>query len=146
MQHRAIGMLNVCALEGQDPRHAARRRRVALAILGIVIFSLADLYFTILYARTVGMSEANPIARLVMSMNSPALLSLWKCASVAAACLIFWAFRHKWTTELAAMACMILLGMLAVWWWMYTRELPAYTSSFHTLAHTESNWVRFGDE
>lgn len=128
-----------------DPSEVSRRRRVTWAILAIVLFSLADLYFTLLYARTVGMSEANPIARAVMSLNSPALLSLWKCASVGLACLIFWFFRHRRLTEMAAFACTLVLGALIVWWAIYAHELPRYASSFHTMAQGETNWVQFGD-
>ena len=145
MLQLASRVLSRASLDQDDPRYAARRRRVALAVFAIIIFSLADLYFTILYARTVGMSEANPLARLVMSMNSPTLLGLWKCATVAGACLIFWAFRHKRATEAAALACMCALGALTIWWSVYTRELPQYTTGFHALAATEANWVQFAD-
>jgi hypothetical protein len=145
MLQLASGVLSRASVGLNDPLLAPRRRRVALAILAIVIFSLADLYFTILFARSVGMAEANPVARLVMSLNSPALLGLWKCATVAGACLIFWAFRHRRTTEAAALACMCALGALTVWWSVYTKELPSHTASFHTLAATEANWVQFAD-
>lgn len=119
----------------------ARRRRVAWVIFTIAVLSLADLYFTLLYARTIGMSEANPIARMVMSYNSPVLLGAWKGATVAVACLIFWVFKHRKVTEAAAWGCAGVLAALTVWWSIYARELPLYTSSMHTIAQHEANWV-----
>lgn len=145
MLQRASSGLSRASVDQLDPKFAGRRRRVTLAIAAIIVFSLADLYFTILYARTIGMAEANPIARMVMSMNSPALLGLWKCATVLGACLIFWVCRHKRTAEFAAIACMGALGALTVWWSVYSKELPQYTTNFHALASTETNWVQFAD-
>ncbi len=141
-------VLNGCLhRSGADhPALAPRRRRVGWAIFTIAVLSLADLYFTLLYARTVGMSEANPIARMVMSFNSPALLALWKCATVAGACLIFWCFRHKAATEAAAWSCGLLLAGLTVWWSLYTQHMPTCVPGLDEFRHLEGqNWVLMPD-
>lgn len=125
------------------PKAASRRRRVTWAIFCIVVLSMADLYCTLLYARTIGMNEANPLARFVMSYNSPWILGLWKSATVAGACLIFWLIRHKRITELAAWACMIVLGCLTTWWAVYVQELPKYTAALDHVADVEPHsWVQ----
>lgn len=145
MLRRASNAIAVAAAVPSDASTLHRRRRVAWMIFAIAILSLADLYFTLLYARTIGMSEANPVARLVMSFNSPVLLGLWKCATVALACLIFWAFSHRKVTECAAWGCMSVLAALTVWWSIYSREIPHYAANLHTIAQSEANWVQMTD-
>lgn len=53
---------------------ADRSRRVISLTALIALLSLADLFMTLTFLRTVGMSEANPVARMVMSYGSPTYL------------------------------------------------------------------------
>ena len=86
-----IARPGVFALAQSTPlTHSQRRRalRVWVLVATIVVLSLSDLYMTLAHLRSVGMGEANPLARIVISYNSPALLSAWKCSCVALAAMI----------------------------------------------------------
>jgi hypothetical protein len=126
--------------------HAETRRaaRILAMIVCIVAMSMADLYMTLTHVTTIGMGEANPIARLVMSYNSPALLAFWKCACVAVTCLILFKARHRPIAELAAWISIVILTALTVHWIRYSNEAASMTSDMAIIAQTElpTNWVR----
>lgn len=101
-----------------DPRR--RNVRVIALLTAIVLLSLGDLYMTLVHVRTVGMFEGNPLARTVMSLNSPALLSLWKLATIVATVgILFWVRRTR-QAELGAWLCLIVLTWLTLRWAMYS--------------------------
>lgn len=127
----------------QSPRfiHARPGRVVALATT-IVLLSLADLYITLVYLHSGGMSEANPVARWIMGHGSAALLSFWKLATVAVAVLIFYNARHTRAGEIGAWSCALLLTWLTVQWISYSDEIHKITSTLHVLAdHEHSKWI-----
>lgn len=116
------------ALSTQELARHARARRVWCLVSLIVLLSLADLFLTMTYLQSVGMGEANPVARVVMSYNSPALLVAWKCATVSLAVLIFAVFRHRRSAEVACWLCAIVLVALTAHWMNYNQELPMYAN------------------
>jgi hypothetical protein len=121
-----------------------RRRgiRVWLLVATIVILSMADLYMTLTHLRGAGMGEANPLARLVISYNSPMLLSVWKCACVFIACVILVMARHRWSGEAASWVCAGVLTVLTVHWAMYCAEAATLTNQIATMqADPPPNWV-----
>lgn len=127
---------------------ADRRRslRVLTLIAAIVLMSLGDLYMTLEHLSTVGMGEANPIARFVIGYNSPALLAVWKLASVSLACLIFARFRTRWTAEAACWLCTLVLVGLTVMWINYSAELSTLTCSLPAMSQCDySAWVHMTD-
>lgn len=129
-------------------RHADRRRslRVWLLVFAIAAMSLADLSMTMTYLRSVGMGEANPLARYVMSLQSPGLLAAWKCVSVAAACVIFVWARKRWTTEAACWGCVFVLTALCIRWIHYSHEATALTPNLQTVLESDtSGWVTLDD-
>lgn len=120
-----------------------RSVRVALLTLGIGLMSLADLYITLTYLRTVGMGEGNPIARYVIEHGSPGLLVFWKCASVACACLIFLKYRRRAVAEVAAWLGFGVLVWLLLQWIAYADEAWRLTPALHVLSDAEpALWVR----
>ena len=122
-----------------------RRRaiRVWLLVATIAILSIADLYMTLTHLRGAGMGEANPLARLVMSYQSPVLLSVWKCGCVGLACLILLKVRHKRSGEVGCWVCCVLLTALTVHWLRYSIEAPSYTAQISALSGTDApaDWV-----
>lgn len=126
----------------------ARRRpfRVSCLIVAVILMSLADLYITITYLRTVGMGEGNPIARYVIQHGSESLLIVWKCASVALASLVFFIYRDRKVVEAATWFAFGVLLWLLVQWTAYANEAWRLTPALHTLPDTDSAmWVRMGD-
>jgi hypothetical protein len=138
----------------EEPRLSARpalfwsrQARVCWLIFAIAVLSIADLHMTLVHLTSIGMSEENPIARLVMSANSPAALIAWKLTSVGAACLAFFAGRHKRISEIAAWFCCAVLVWLTVRWGQYSTELQNVCPQMHLLHHAEGAlWVRMTPE
>lgn len=132
----------------QTPRLAGRTMlrtrpaRVCWLILAIAVLSIADLHMTLVHLTTIGLSEGNPVARLVMSSNSPAILIAWKLASVSAACLAFYAGRKKLVGEVAAWFCCAVLIWLTLRWSAYSTELASICPQVHMLHQADAGlWV-----
>jgi len=126
----------------------ARRRslRVLTLVTAIVFMSLGDLYMTLVHLSTIGMGEANPIARYVIGFNSPALLAGWKLSSVFLACLIFARFRTRVSTEAACWLCTGVLVVLTLMWINYSSEIATLTCSLPAISQAEyTAWVYMTD-
>ncbi len=122
-----------------------REARVCWLILAIAVLSIADLYMTLVHLTTIGLSEGNPVARLVMSTNSPGMLIAWKLTSVGAACLAFYAGRRKTIGELAAWFCCFVLVWLMLRWGAYSTELANISPQMHMLHQADAAlWVTMG--
>jgi hypothetical protein len=98
---------------------------------------------TLAHLRSVGMGEANPLARFVISYNSPALLSAWKCACVALAALILILARFRRSGEIACWVSTVVLTALIIHWISYSIEASKYTDAISTLGPDDqgANWV-----
>lgn len=121
---------------------ATRPARVCWLVFAIAVLSLADLHMTLEHLTTIGMGEANPIARLIMSTNSPAALIAWKLTSVAAACLAFYAGRRRPVGEVAAWFCCLVLIWLIFRWGAYSTELASVCPQVHFLNQADTAlWV-----
>src|SRR5262245_53029298 len=107
---------------------AARSRRVCILLAGILVMSLADLDMTLSYARSLGLLEGNPIARLVMTYGSAWVLALWKIASVALCVFILFRARRTRYAEVAAWVCFVVLVWLSVRWMIYNDQMPLLTN------------------
>jgi hypothetical protein len=125
------------------PLHLRRRAwRVCLLTAAIAVMSMADLSMTLTYLKSVGMGEANPIARYVMGFNSPSLLAVWKCASVTLACLIFILTRHRKSAEIACWTCAAALLALCLGWIQYANEAHKLTPTLQAVEDTDSAlWI-----
>lgn len=131
---------------GLDPLAAAAQRRawrVLTLTLGIIMMSAVDLYITLLYVRTVGMGEANPLARWVMMHFSSDVLIWWKLFTVSLASVIFITARRARVAEFGAWISCFVLVWLTMRWMSYSDEVAHLTSVLHTLADYESaKWVQ----
>ena len=113
--------------------------------LATAVLSVAELYLTLMHLTSIGMSEANPIARLVMSANSPGVLIAWKLTSVGAACLAFYAGRKKLVGEAAAWFCCAVLIWLTLRWGEYSTELAKISPQMQLLHQVDAGqWVTMG--
>ena len=100
-----------------------RQIRVRILLACIVAMSLVDLDLTLVYAKTTGMVEQNPIARGIMQTGSVGLLILWKMLTVTIAVgLLYHARRHR-AGELGSWLCIAVLCWLTARWLSYNEEL-----------------------
>jgi len=122
-----------------------RPRRVVVLLVGIVVLSLADLIITLTHLTTVGMAEANPVARWVIQWTgSPVSLVLFKVATVGVCVVLLYRVRHHLQGEIAAWLALVILAGMSVMWFSYTAvyENPVdATVAQEMLVH--GNWVRF---
>jgi hypothetical protein len=119
-----------------------RHARICWLIFAIAVLSIADLHMTLVHLTSIGMSEGNPIARIVMSTQSPGVLIAWKLTSVGAACLAFYAGRRTLVGEVAAWFCCGVLVWLTFRWGQYSTELAAVCPQMYLLNQAESGlWV-----
>ncbi len=101
-----------------------RTRRVVLLIAAIIMMSVGDLLLTLTYLRYLGMAESNPLARLVLDFRSPALLVVWKMATVVACTSILLWKSRAWSAEVGAWIGAFILGALMVHWSAYVKLAP----------------------
>jgi hypothetical protein len=123
-------------------RDKRRSLRVIVLVVAIALMSLGDLVMTLEHLKTIGMGEANPIARYIIGYNSPALLAAWKIASIALASIIFLRYRARPTAELACWLCTAVLAVLTCMWLQYASEIHTLTCSLPAVADSQySAWV-----
>jgi len=128
------------------PQRGRREMRVLALAAVIVVLSMVDLYFTLLYLHSGGMGEGNPLARWLIAWDTPALLIAWKAATVGLAITILYSVRRQRLGELGAWTCCLILVWLTIRWDRYTYEVPQITSVLHAVSSMESTrWVRMGD-
>ncbi|CAG0962610.1 hypothetical protein PHYC_00809 [Phycisphaerales bacterium] len=120
----------------------ARSQRVTVLLIGTTIMCLADLYMTLLFVRNVGMIESNPLARLVMSHNSPALVVLWKLALTVFGIGVLFFFRRGRNAEIATWVVFIAMTGLMIHWIGFAQGAAAAAEEYHILALTnDPRWV-----
>src|SRR4051812_27083539 len=85
----------------------SRSVRVCVLVGVIAVLSLADLYLTLLYLRTVGLGEANPLVHLILKYCSVGALAAWKILTVVFASVILVKLRKLKSAEIAAWGCAI---------------------------------------
>jgi len=103
-------------------------RRVTLLIMAIILMSVADLVITLTYMRSVGMFEANPIARFMVSLGSYGHLVRYKLFTMALSCGLLYLLRRHRNAELAAWLCAIVLLSLTAHWVRYNNQIVNYTN------------------
>jgi uncharacterized protein DUF5658 len=99
-----------------------RSSRVIVLVTLIAVMSMVDLYLTILYVTHTGMNEVNPLARAMMEYQSPAVLGIWKIATVVLGVGILTFIRNKRSAEFGAWIGFLILGMLMSHWVSYINE------------------------
>jgi hypothetical protein len=116
-----------------------RAERVVWLLSGVILLSLVDLFLTLTYLTTVGMSEGNPIAKwLLQSTNSIWPLAIYKGLTVAICVTLLYRNRYHRQSELASWCAMLILVALAIWWNQYSHYQPM-------LPFAEDHMVMIGD-
>lgn len=122
-----------------------RRTRVLALAGGIVVMSIADLHFTLVYATSVGLHESNPIARLLIAHHTPGALGLWKAASVALGVGILVRVRAARSAEWGAWIGCAVLAVLMVHWVRFVEAHGRFgVDPVLVEALGEPTWVRTG--
>jgi hypothetical protein len=117
-----------------DPASRSRGRRVALLIFAVALMGLADLLCTLAYMHTVGMMEANPIARHMIDLNGSQQLVLFKLLTISLSSAALWFGRFHRQTELCAWGCVALMLMLTAHWVRYNREVVEMSNEIAVIA------------
>ena len=121
-----------------------RSRRVIILGVAIALMSAVDLYLTLLYVMNMGMNEMNPLARAMMSYESPAVLAVWKCATVVLSVGILLWIRTKRSAELGAWVGFFVLGWLMPHWVVFVHETRNFNLEIiQEIAQDDSTWVVF---
>lgn len=121
---------------------ASRGTRVVALTAAIALMSVADLCISLVYLRSVGMSEGNPLARWIMATSSTSFLIWWKLLSVSLGCGIFVFARRFRSAELGAWLCCAVLVWLTIRWADYSREVAALTPVLSSLSQSDdAKWV-----
>ncbi|MEQ8769065.1 MAG: DUF5658 family protein [Phycisphaerales bacterium] len=127
---------------------SSRPRRVLMLVGLIAVLSGIDLYLTLLYASTVGMAEANPLARALLQTGSPTDIALWKFATVGMCGGLLWLTRRARTAELGAWLGVAVLVWLMIHWCRFAQETHhmvtvAMAVNYDWDASVDHRWVRF---
>jgi hypothetical protein len=98
---------------------------------------------TLVHLRSIGMAEANPLARSVIAYNSASALIAWKVSTVGLAVAILIYARHRRTTEIAALFCCCVLLWLTFRWAHYNSQISEITSELNYAATSteDPSWV-----
>jgi hypothetical protein len=119
-----------------------RGRRVTVLLVATALMCLGDLALTLTYVTSMGMAETNPIARAVMSHNSPAFVVIWKLATMAIGLgILFWARRTK-GAEVATWLCFLIMCALCVHWFSFAMTVSDMPSEYAAMAAIDDpQWV-----
>lgn len=127
-----------------ERRIDCRRRpvRVGALLVAVVALSIGDLYMTLVHLRSVGMIEANPLAREVIDLNSPHALAAWKLATVLVAVSLLFLVRRTRSGEAGAWLAVAVLTWLMLHWITYSDALVHLHPEFAVdAARNDPNWV-----
>lgn len=129
-----------------EPARAARRRRLYLAMVALVLMGLADLYCTLAYMTTSGMIEVNPVARAMITIGEGPQLILFKIFTMALSCGALFLARENRRSETAAWLCTVVMLALTLHWTSYNSHAPNFTNELTTIALSrgefEPRWVK----
>lgn len=115
-----------------------RGRRVLILVVATVLVALADLYMTLLYATSVGMHEANPLARALMLYNCPWIVVAFRVLTIALFGMVLIRARHRGIAEVASWVCMAAMVWLAFRWNEYNDSAAEVTGAMLLATGDES--------
>jgi hypothetical protein len=132
--------------QAMTPRQLASARRTGMIVVAMFVMGLLDLMFTVTYIRSIGMYEANPIARHIVQNGSVGQLVIFKLFTMGISCGAIYYARRLWKAEVAAWFCALLLCSLMVHWVNYAHRVESLGYEFVLLMQNEElagpGWVR----
>ncbi|MHC4975194.1 MAG: DUF5658 family protein [Planctomycetota bacterium] len=96
-----------------------RPARVTLLLAAICALGVYDLMHTLMYMKTIGMVELNPLARYMVETGGEQQLVLFKLFSLALSCGILYFLRRTRPAEICACAGFVVMVVLTVYWFVY---------------------------
>lgn len=136
------------ALGGAAAAKPGRPRVVVLLIIAIVLMGLADLGLTLTYMRGVGMIEANPIARYMLSIGHERQLILYKLSSLALCCGTLFLIRRHRKAERCAWLCTAIMVGLSIHWTRYNAAMQSMHREMTevALAGSSEPWITLAEQ
>lgn len=137
-----------------DPAARARGRRVTLLLVAICLMGIADLLCTLIYMRTIGMVEANPIALHMIEINGVQQLVFFKLFTMLLSCSALYLSRHTRRSELCTWLCVGILLALMFHWVRYNSRITSLTNEIAVIAMSSQHdlpgelrakWVTFAE-
>ncbi|TVQ32307.1 MAG: hypothetical protein EA376_06580 [Phycisphaeraceae bacterium] len=128
----------------QSPAAAARARRVTLLVLAMAMMGLTDLGLTLTYMSSVGMLEANPIARAMIEVGGARQLVIYKLFTIALSGGILYILRRHRAAEVCAWLSCAGLLLLSAHWANYNAALASASVDLGVLA-TDARWVHLAE-
>lgn len=111
-----------------------RAWRVNMLLAASLLLGLGDLWMTLTYATNMGMLEANPLARVIMSTESPTAVIAWKLATTLVGLGILFHLRRTRHAEIGAWIVFAALTALTIHWLNYSTLIASLGADVHTLA------------
>lgn len=123
-----------------------RSRRVTLAVIAAAVLGLVDLAFTLTFMRSIGMFEANPVARAMIDLGGASQLINFKLFTIVLSGGVLYLLRRHPSAELCAWICLAGLVALSIHWTIYTQALISFGTGFDPqLAALDPTWVVLTD-
>ncbi|MFG0258332.1 MAG: DUF5658 family protein [Phycisphaerales bacterium JB043] len=120
-----------------------RASRVTLLLAGICLLGIYDLMHTLVYIRTTGMVELNPLARYMIETGGVRQLVLFKLLSLSLSCGILYMLRRTRASELCAYVGLGVMVVLTLYWFVYNGQFVQLAEVWQNAAPThDPRWVR----
>ena len=110
-----------------------RRCRFSALLAAITMMSLADLGMTLIYMRSIGMIELNPLAIYMIEIGQTRQLVLFKLFTLVFGAGMLFLLRRRPLAEPAAWVATVCLGFLMAHWADYNREISSFTNEIALL-------------
>jgi hypothetical protein len=115
--------------------------------IAILLASAADLAITLTFLMSVGMAEANPIARAVIGTGSAWAVVGFKMGLSLGACGIFFAARRRTSGEVGAWLGALVMCWLMVRWHAYIDHSHHFTGLLAAGTQpSDERWVALAGE
>ena len=134
--------MNSLRLSWNNELHG-RSGRIWVALAVAATFALADLWLTVYFMSTTGMSEVNPVARMLADLGPGALVS-FKLLSLLVNGSILLACRKRLSGELGAWASVLVMVMLTAHWHNYMNKTHEMTSMDPAMLASDPSFVKLG--
>lgn len=120
---------------------ASHSRRLGLLIVAIAMMSGADLLCTLAYMSTIGLIEANPFARFMVSVGDIPQLVMFKAFTTLLSCGALYLARRHPLSEKVAWLCAAMLLALMLHWTAFNRSVSGLTNEITVLSlHGGHEW------
>ncbi|MBX3360271.1 MAG: hypothetical protein KF912_12905 [Phycisphaeraceae bacterium] len=127
-------------------RPAGARASRVLWLVGLTVtVAFADLYMTLIHATSVGLHEANPLARALMLYNCPWVVVAFRSLTIILFALVLIRARTRPSAEIAAWTCALVMVWLLFRWDEYNSNAQELTTALALIdEHNLTDFVSIG--